>query len=137
MTTSMPRTIHIAAALIDDGQGRLLLVRKAGTKYFMQPGGKIEPGETALLALKRELHEEIGLSLGIYYPVRYLGRFSAPAANEQAHMVQAELYHIRLAFVPIISAEIEEAVWVTPEEAEALTLAPLTRDYILNLSMSL
>lgn len=137
MTASIPPIIHIAAALIDDGQGRLLLVRKVGTKYFMQAGGKIEPGETALLALKRELHEEIGLSLDINHPAHYLGWFSAPAANEQNHMVQAELYHIRLAFVPIISAEIEEAVWVTPGEAAALTLAPLTRDYILNLSISL
>ncbi|WP_408734888.1 NUDIX domain-containing protein [Asaia platycodi] len=40
------RVIHIAAALLHDGAGRLLLVRKHGTVAFMQPGGKIEPGET-------------------------------------------------------------------------------------------
>lgn len=57
------RTIHIAAALIDDDAGRLLLVRKTGTLWFMQASGNIEGGEGALAALRRELSEEIGLSL--------------------------------------------------------------------------
>jgi len=37
--------IRIAAALIDDGRGRTFLVRKAGTSWFMQAGGKIEVRE--------------------------------------------------------------------------------------------
>jgi 8-oxo-dGTP pyrophosphatase MutT (NUDIX family) len=52
--------IRIAAALIDDDRGRLLLVRKVGTPWFMQAGGKIEHGESAISALDRELREEIG-----------------------------------------------------------------------------
>jgi 8-oxo-dGTP pyrophosphatase MutT (NUDIX family) len=46
MSTALVPTIRIAAALIDDDSGRMLLVRKAGTPWFMQAGGKIEPGET-------------------------------------------------------------------------------------------
>src|SRR5260363_195441 len=53
--------IPIAAALIEDGAGHVLLVRKADTRFFMQAGGKIEPGEEPAAALVRELHEEIGL----------------------------------------------------------------------------
>jgi len=55
MTAETPRTIWIAAALIEDGEGRLLLIRKAGTEWFMQAGGKIEDGESPLAALRREL----------------------------------------------------------------------------------
>ena len=55
----MTKTIRIAAALIDDGEGRVFLVRKRGTAAFMQPGGKIDPGETAFQALARELTEEL------------------------------------------------------------------------------
>ena len=55
------RTIRIAAAIIRDDGGRLLLVRKRGTKAFMQAGGKIEPGELPAAALARELREELGI----------------------------------------------------------------------------
>lgn len=126
------RTIRIATALIDDEAGRLLLVRKTGTKWFMQAGGKIEDGENALSALRRELSEEIGLTLGDE-ELRYLGRYSAPAANEPDFAVEAEVYHVRVQHVPKTQSEIEEAVWVSYAEATAMPLAPLTREHILPL----
>lgn len=39
--------IVIAAALMVRENGDTLLVRKRGTTAFLQPGGKIEPEETA------------------------------------------------------------------------------------------
>ena len=57
------KIITIAAALLIAPDGKTLLVRKRGTQAFMQPGGKIEPGEAAAMALARELKEELGLSL--------------------------------------------------------------------------
>lgn len=130
------RTIRIAAALIDDGIGRLLLVRKAGTQWFMQAGGKIEDGESPWLALKRELSEEIGLSLPDEEG-EHLGCFSSPAANEPDHIVEAEVFHVRAQHIPEIRSEIEEALWVSRAEALAMPLAPLTRDHILPLSSTL
>ena len=47
---SLP-TIRIAAALIRNERGEVLLVRKRDTQAFMQPGGKLEPGESAAAAL--------------------------------------------------------------------------------------
>ncbi len=130
------RTIRIAAALIDDDAGRLLLVRKARTRWFMQAGGKIEEGESPLLALKRELLEEIGLSL-LDDDARHLGRFSSSAANEPDHTVEADVFHVRVRHAPETRSEIEEAIWVSHAEAVAMPLAPLTRDHILPLSRSL
>lgn len=129
-------SIRIAAALITDGAGQLLLVRKVGTPWFMQAGGKIEPGEDALSALRRELREEIGAS----FPAddaRYLGRFEAPAANESGRTVEAELFHVRLAITPTPGSEIEEAIWLAPDAAEAFPLAPLTRDHVLPVARAL
>lgn len=132
MGMSVNAEIQIAAALIEDGAGRVLLVRKAGTESFMQAGGKIEPAEDPLGALRRELAEEIGLVVMGDEP-RYLGRFSAPAANEAGHTVIAELFHIRIAHEPIVSSEIAEALWVTVNDALHMQLAPLTRNSVLPL----
>ncbi|WP_062212880.1 NUDIX domain-containing protein [Aureimonas sp. AU12] len=129
---SGPPPIRIAAALITDRKGCLLLVRKVGTRWFMQAGGKIEPGEDALSALQRELYEEINVTFDAS-DAHPLGRFEAPAANETGQMVQAELFHLRLTTACLPVSEIEEVIWVTPEAAEGLPLAPLTRDHLLPL----
>jgi len=50
---------HAHAALIRDGAGRVLLVRKRGTTAFMQPGGKRDSGEDDVTALAREIDEEV------------------------------------------------------------------------------
>ena len=126
----MPAIIRIAAALIDDGAGRLLLVRKAGTSCFMQAGGKIEPGEDPAAALIRELDEEIGLRADVD-DLRPVGRFAAAAANEPGYRIDATVFHLRSTHVPVPAAEIEEAIWVDAATVETLTLAPLLREHIL------
>lgn len=128
----MRKTIHIAAALLLDPQGRTLLVRKRGTKAFMQAGGKIEANEPPVAALARELFEELGLRIDAE-DAHYLGQFSAPAANEPGFEVQAELFQVHTAMPVEPAAEIEEVVWVSARKPLTLELAPLTRDLILPL----
>lgn len=128
----MPNIIRIAAALLIDPEGRTLLVRKRGTLAFMQPGGKIDAGESPVAALVRELHEELGLHIDPAQAI-HLGRFSAPAANEPGFEVQAELYRVDSAEAVAPAAEIEEVIWLAADQAPELELAPLTRDLILPL----
>jgi 8-oxo-dGTP pyrophosphatase MutT (NUDIX family) len=124
-----PDVIRIAAGLIVDRYGRVLLVRKRGTHTFMQAGGKIEPHESPSQALVRELQEELGLRLETHEP-EYLGEFTAQAANETQHMVRAECFYIRADLAVRPAAEIEEVVWIAPGDV-SLPLAPLTRDHLL------
>ncbi|WP_263261877.1 NUDIX domain-containing protein [Pseudomonas sp. RIT-PI-S] len=126
----MKKPIVIAAALLLDAQGRTLLVRKRGTAFFMQPGGKIEPHELPVQALARELEEELGVRI---QPAQaaYVGCFSAPAANEPGFEVHCELFEVVIDADVQPAAEIEEALWVDAQQAQALNLAPLTRDSIL------
>ena len=125
--------IRIAAALIVDGRGRVLLVRKAGTRAFMQPGGKFEPGETPAQALARELNEELGLVVEAS-AAQFLGVFTAPAANEPGRTVEAALFRVRADQTPVPAAEIDEIAWIDPRRCGAILLAPLTRDHVLPLA---
>jgi 8-oxo-dGTP pyrophosphatase MutT (NUDIX family) len=122
--------IKIAAAIVLDRNGRLLLVRKRGTRAFMQPGGKIEPDELPVNALVRELREELGMVIDPGDPV-YLGRFAAPAANEPGALVVAELFELTIEAEPMPAAEIEEVIWVAAGRRKGIVLAPLTRDVVL------
>ncbi|WP_191487436.1 NUDIX hydrolase [Pseudomonas sp. FEN] len=124
------KTIRIAAALLIGPDGRTLLVRKRGTRAFMQPGGKIEAGEQPVHALARELEEELGLLIDTA-AATYLGQFAAPAANEPGHEVLAELFRVNSGAALAPAAEIEEVVWIDPAGDGGLLLAPLTRDLIL------
>lgn len=131
-TNSESRAIRIAAAVILDADGNLLLVRKRGTRAFMQPGGKIEPDESPAAALARELHEELGLVVDPLVPA-YLGAFTAQAANEPDCMVEAELFELTIANEPKPAAEIAEMIWLKPKSAGDIELAPLTRNIVLPL----
>lgn len=127
MTTSL---IRIAAALLLGPDGRTLLVRKRGTRAFMQPGGKIEAHEQPVQALARELEEELGLQIDPAQ-ARYLGVFSAPAANEPGFVVQAEVFLLSIDAPVSPAAEIEEVCWIDPAGDNNLLLAPLTGEVIL------
>jgi 8-oxo-dGTP diphosphatase len=127
--------IRIAAALICADR-RMLLVRKRGSPFFMQPGGKIEAGETAAEALRREVREELGLAIDAS-EMAPLGAFAAPAANEPGRTVVAELFRVDIDRKPVAGAEIDEVAWIDPARIDGIALAPLTRDHIVPLFSAL
>jgi 8-oxo-dGTP pyrophosphatase MutT (NUDIX family) len=64
------RPAAVAVVLVRDADGRacFLLTRRAAglrqhARQWALPGGRLEPGESAIAAARRELHEEVGLEL--------------------------------------------------------------------------
>ncbi|OWK31349.1 RNA pyrophosphohydrolase [Sphingomonas dokdonensis] len=56
-----PRTFGVRALLIDPA-GRVALVRHHYVAGWYLPGGGVDKGESAEAAIRRELHEEVGLA---------------------------------------------------------------------------
>lgn len=63
----MPKLIHVAAAVIRNGRGQILIARRPDDKHqgglWEFPGGKVEPAEPVAEALARELYEELGIRI--------------------------------------------------------------------------
>ncbi len=66
--------VQVAVGVLVRPDGRFLLTSrppgKAYAGYWEFPGGKIEAGETVHEALRRELQEEIGITIGASQPWR-------------------------------------------------------------------
>lgn len=128
MTPTAP--IVVSAIVLRDAAGRILTCRKRGTSLFQFPGGKWEPGESALDAAVRETREEVGIELDPA-ALEFLGEFTAPAANEDGHTVHAHVFvapGTALAdAAPRPAAEIAEVSWFPASSADE-SLAPLLRD---------
>lgn len=127
------REILIAAAILLNEKRQMLVVRKRGTTQFMQPGGKIDPGETPEQALHRELAEEIGLTLP-ENAARYEGIFREEAANEPGADVVAHAFTARLRTEVTPQAEIEEVRWLDLDRTPGVTIARLTETQMLPLA---
>src|SRR5690625_7208511 len=67
MVVERSEPVEVVAGLIPDRSGRILLAQRPPGKYMAGrwefPGGKREPGESRVDAIRRELDEELGIAL--------------------------------------------------------------------------
>jgi 8-oxo-dGTP diphosphatase len=64
--------VDVAVGVLIDRKGRFLLTSRPEGKvyagYWEFPGGKLEQGENVEQALRRELHEELGITIAAVQP---------------------------------------------------------------------
>ena len=106
--------IHKASGIII--QNRMVLAeRSVGKEFFIHPGGKIEPGETAKQAVVRELKEEFRIDVD-EDDLELFGKYSAPAANSPEVNVHMEVFMVTDWHGEITpDSEVEEMLWLTSE----------------------
>jgi 8-oxo-dGTP diphosphatase len=110
--------------------GRMLLCRKKHTtSLLILPGGCLEPNESAVACLERELREELGEVR--VSGLEYVGTYTdAAAGSEGRKTVRIELYRGGLTGEPVASSEIRELVWFG-EHGDAAQLAPSLANKII------
>lgn len=106
--------IHKAGGIVIKDR-KLLLERSKHKELFINPGGKVEPGETVKQALVRELREEFGILVHEEDLVEF-GTFYAPAAGQEHKFLQMDMFMVtRWEGEPAPNSEVEEIRWVTSE----------------------
>jgi 8-oxo-dGTP diphosphatase len=123
----MGHIIKIGLAVLRSG--RILLVRKRHSAFYILPGGKPEKGEGDLCALHREISEELGCQIDAGSVV-FLGAFSDRAAGSPDVTVTVRLYGGDLVGTPTPNSEIEEICWFCPLD-HRLNLAPSLHNSIV------
>ncbi|MYR07440.1 NUDIX domain-containing protein [Gordonia sp. SID5947] len=129
---SSPAPIVVSGVVIRDRDGLLLTVRKRGTQRFMLPGGKPEPGESAVRTAVRECAEEVGLAVDEADLYEW-GRFRSAAANEAGCDVIATVFECALIEDDVSpAAEIDEVRWLNVNGCSMPDdLAPLVIEHVI------
>ena len=112
----------VALALVDPNCRVLLQRRRADRQHgglWEFPGGKLEPGETAIAGLLREIKEELGLRL-VEEAVEWLAR-----AEDCAAGIVISLYTCHEWTGEPQCLDAEELGWFAPDALSALAMPPL------------
>ncbi|RJR23723.1 MAG: (deoxy)nucleoside triphosphate pyrophosphohydrolase [Desulfobacteraceae bacterium] len=113
--------VSVAAGLIWE-KGKVLIAKRPGGSfmagYWEFPGGKKEAGETLDQCLKRELFEELRITVRV-----------GDVFMEAAHEYPSEAVYLTTMFCTIVSGEpmpvgSEEIKWVTPDELRHYKMCP-------------
>lgn len=109
------KVIETANWILRDGK-HILSVRSHGRDRFYLPGGKIDPGETAREAIKREINEELGVDL-IPGTLRQLGTFAGQGHNQpEGSVVRMTCFTGHYSGTLAPASEIAELRWLSPRE---------------------
>ncbi len=122
------RPVATVAALLHDGSGNVLVVRteKWGNRWGV-PGGKIERGEPAEDALRREIREETALEISEIRFALVQDCIDSPEFHRPGHFLLLNYVARAISTAVVLNDEAHEFRWLPAAGALALDLNEPTR----------
>lgn len=117
--------VGCAAVILDGTRSHVLLTQRTDNAQWCIPGGRMEPGENAAEACRREVLEETGLTVEI---VRLSGIYTSPdhvtryRDGETVQVVALCFEAVVTAGSPGLSDETIDVGWFTSEEMGRLPM---------------
>ncbi|MHB8245582.1 MAG: NUDIX domain-containing protein [Acidimicrobiales bacterium] len=126
-----------ATSLVKDDQGRMLLVRQAGSCRWAFPGGGVEPGETPEEAAVREVREECSIDIELDGIMTVVGGERFRVTYPNGHLVEYFTVmfaaHITRGMPEADRVEISDTRWFGRGELGSLELEPFARNMLEDL----
>src|SRR3954469_2589040 len=110
--------VPCAGAVVRDGAGRVLLVRRAnepGGGLWSLPGGRLEPGEDARAGAAREVREETGLQVVVGDELLTVEIGDYDVTDFAARVIGGELR---------AGDDASDVRWCSPEELPTMAITP-------------
>ena len=119
--------IEVAAGVVSDAEGRMLICRRKGALdgLWEFPGGKREKGETFQQCLERELMEELEL------PVQAGDTLGSVLRREGEKTIWLVFVSAKLKdTTDLVLHDHGKAAWILPEEASQYEFCPADQSFL-------
>lgn len=113
-------------AVIEDGEGRILLVKHVEERggfwkgKWICPGGKLELGETIEEGIVREVREETNLEIRLRVPLIPFDRVVKEGEETNLHVIYIDYLAEVVGGELKPASDVGQAIWVPKEEVPAI-----------------
>jgi ADP-ribose pyrophosphatase len=122
----MMEVMVAVGTVIEDGEGRVLLVKHVDEKggfwrgKWICPGGKLELGETIEEGIVREVREETNLEIKLIAPLIPFDRVVKEGEETKLHVIYIDYLAEVVGGELKPASDVGQAIWVPKEEVPAI-----------------